>query len=276
VLRCRPFFLVLIAGLVWLVPASSWAAGPPPPATDDVERSPSSPPETIGPEGPPAPSDPAAASSDEARNTDDATIDDVDPQMPVGRTHPADALAMTLAAAAGSGGGLAAVAATAFVSTYIVTNVFRIGGFTFTQRYWRWGALGAIPVVASLAAIPIGAAFGIWWGAGLRGLPLPLVDALALMVVGLSLGTLSGALIAGPAGLMGGTFLGGWLLLSGNFDYIVWFQGYGAALALAMVGVPLLTAAAGALLGGVVGAAAGPVLTGAQWGLGAKASYFEE
>jgi hypothetical protein len=42
------------------------------------------------------------------------------------------------------------------------------------------------------------------------------------------------------------------------------------------VGVPIIAALGGAAVGGVVGAALGPVLTGAQWGLGAKASYFDE
>ncbi len=264
VLHCRPFLFVL--GVALTVAAPGRAQEQEAPGADVVEEPAAEDPELEHPA--------LEEGAVEEGAVEEGAVEEGAP--PVGRTNTGDALAMLLAAAAGSGGGLAAVAATSFASTYIVVNIFRIGGYTFTARYWRWGALGAIPVVASLLAIPLGAAVGIWWGAGLRGLPLPLVDALALMVVGISLGTLTGALIAGPAGLMGGTFLGGAMLLNGSFSYVIWSQGYNVALAWAFVGVPIIAALGGAAVGGVVGAALGPVLTGAQWGLGAKASYFDE
>lgn len=219
--------------------------------------------------------EPAAVVDDTGGAADEGAAEEGPVEVP--REDASDALFLGGAAALGSFAGVGAIGMTSVSVAYTLLQVSRWFDSRTLARYWWVGLFGLVPVVISVACIPAGAAFGTWWGAGLRGLPLPLVDATGTMLLGLFLGGATGVLFFGPLGVMA-TSLVGAAFLAANLGPILaggptatW-----AAFGVGLVGGPLVVGGLLGGLGGLGGAAVGPVLTASRWGRTARASHLDE
>ncbi len=210
----------------------------------------------------PAEGDPPAAAGDKDGPEADSAVTGPGPRSSPARAAGLDALFAGGGAAAGSLAGVVAVAGTGWVISYILSSAALAFGYTTAQRYAPYALAAAVSIVGvSTLLIPLGAAFGMWWGAGIRGVRLSLVGAIGVMTLGLLVGASLGATVMLPVGVAGGAV---WALQAAAADRVVPAPNGQPASLWVIAG--LYGPAVGVVLGTLAGAAIGPVVSGAYWG----------